>query len=567
MGNDFQCNPGWSADCVSVNTEITLVLTDFVTDMALLPFTHGMSGPTWINAQGFVGALDFFLSRRVSPEVGSVHVENESFFLSDHYPVRFSLHTLPALAPPGNPPSKARFRLGTGVCTWQQETCTDSCAGLRPLPLAATSESYQHFVSVRTTAAQSVFGPPGTPHTIPGLVCAAARVLHALLKVHRRWWPTAPLFRKAVAIRNTDHTSVGGGGAGTVPGSCPLGPACGGLKAPPSRTTVSSCKNPTRHALSPPMSVADWSPRSFKLRWVSISSAPVIYASFSIVLKKSSLPWYRGGRPSCPLWWFDSDKTLLRKARKSIPVRDLIKYCMIEWLHDTELQWVVEFLQSVSTRVPLRGLVHVDFYALPAKVPHGPIVNARPFLNFTTMWKLVGAHVAHEYVSVLARAGLRPCTQLASHASSSVAVLLRVLHDYLCSRFFRRRCVCLVVDDVRHAYGSVVHDASRCVLRLAGFPEVVELPLSPPRPPYTWVVPMGSRKRLPAYWRVLRRVAQHHPWFFAQWRRCAPFLRFSGCPHVGALVGRSTGWDTWMTPHGALIHSLTFPCLPKTCSA
>ena len=33
--------------------------------------------------------------------------------------------------------------------------------------------------------------------------------------------------------------------------------------------------------------------------------------------------------------------------------------------------------------------------------------------------------------------------------------------------------MCLVVDDVRHAYGSVVDDTMRCLLRLAGFPEVV----------------------------------------------------------------------------------------------
>ena len=77
----------------------------------------------------------------------------------------------------------------------------DSCAGLRSLPPAATSESYQHFVNVLTTAAKSVFGPPNTPDTVPGLVLAAARVLHALLKAHRRWWLTAPLVRKVVAAR------------------------------------------------------------------------------------------------------------------------------------------------------------------------------------------------------------------------------------------------------------------------------------------------------------------------------------------------------------------------------
>ena len=31
----------------------------------------------------------------------------------------------------------------------------------------------------------------------------------------------------------------------------------------------------------------------------------------------------------------------------------------------------------------------------------------------------------------------------------------------------------MVLDDVRHAYGSVVHDTLRCLLRLAGFPMAV----------------------------------------------------------------------------------------------
>ena len=91
--------------------------------------------------------------------------------------------TLLALVPPGNRTSKARFRLGTGVCKWQQETVADSCAGLCSLP-PATSESYQHFVSVLTRAAETVFRPLSTPGTVPGLLSAAAQVLHALLKAH-----------------------------------------------------------------------------------------------------------------------------------------------------------------------------------------------------------------------------------------------------------------------------------------------------------------------------------------------------------------------------------------------
>ena len=184
------------------------------------------------------------------------------------------------------------------------------------------------------------------------------------------------------------------------------------------------------------------------------------------------VPWRVAIMPSLVVT-IDCVRVVLRKAQKSTPFRNLVDYCMIEWLREEELQWVVEFLQSVSTGVLLRALVHGDFYALPAKVPHGLIVNARPLLNFTTMWKLVVAHIASQYVPLLAQAGVLPCTQFALHASSSVVDLLRVLHDYVWFRFLRWKRVCLVVDNVRHAYGSVVHDTLRCLLRLAGFPEVV----------------------------------------------------------------------------------------------
>ena len=110
------------------------MLSEFAADMTLLPFTHGIPGLTWVTAQGFVGALDFFLSRRVSPEIGTARVENESIFPSDHYPVRLCLHTLPAL-PPGNPTSGARFNLGTCV----QVATGDLCGQLHWPPFTSST--------------------------------------------------------------------------------------------------------------------------------------------------------------------------------------------------------------------------------------------------------------------------------------------------------------------------------------------------------------------------------------------------------------------------------------------
>ena len=38
---------------------------------------------------------------------------------------------------------------------------------------------------------------------------------------------------------------------------------------------------------------------------------------------------------------------VLLKARRSTPYRDLVEYWMIQWLHEEELQWVVQLMQSV----------------------------------------------------------------------------------------------------------------------------------------------------------------------------------------------------------------------------
>ena len=135
------------------------------------------------------------------------------------------------------------------------------------------------------------------------------------------------------------------------------------------------------------------------------------------------IPWQVDVMPPLAVT-IDTTRRILWKTRRSTPFRDLVEYCMIEWLHDDQLQWVVSFIQRVSAGVPLWAIVHGDFYALPAKIPHGPIVNACPLLNFTTMWKLVGAHIADQYIPLLARTGVLPCIQFELHASSSVADLL-----------------------------------------------------------------------------------------------------------------------------------------------
>ena len=102
---------------------------------------------------------------------------------------------------------------------------------------------------------------------------------------------------------------------------------------------------------------------------------------------------------------------------------------MLEWLHGTHLQWVVGFVFNVANGAPLLILVHGGFYALPNKVPHRPIANARRLQNVATTWKFIREHIACQYVPLLTHGCV--LLQFALHAPTCVAHRLRVIQHYI----------------------------------------------------------------------------------------------------------------------------------------
>ena len=80
------------------------------------------------------------------------------------------------------------------------------------------------------------------------------------------------------------------------------------------------------------------------------------------------IPWAMPMMPPL-LVTVDSTRHILRKAKRTTPYKDLIEYCMLEFLAGDQLQWVVDFFQDIARNRPLSVLVHGDFYALPSKVP------------------------------------------------------------------------------------------------------------------------------------------------------------------------------------------------------
>ena len=167
---------------------------------------------------------------------------------------------------------------------------------------------------------------------------AAARVLHALLKAHRRWWLTAHLVRKVVAARKAIRQVWEVVGLERSLEVVPLarpgevkGPAKSDYR-PLLRKPYTARIEPTYVScrLVPPEVQAAVGVDQFRAR----HSRPILrYTQEELC---AVVPWRTAVMPPLVVT-IDSVKWVLRKARKSTPFGDLIQYCMIEWLHDTEL--------------------------------------------------------------------------------------------------------------------------------------------------------------------------------------------------------------------------------------
>ena len=75
--------------------------------------------------------------------------------------------------------------------------------------------------------------------------------------------------------------------------------------------------------------------------------------------------------------------------------------------------------------------MHGDFYALLSKVPHGPIANAKPLLDFTTMWKLITVHIDNQYIPPAYSIWCLALYSVYFACSILYGNLLCVLHDFM----------------------------------------------------------------------------------------------------------------------------------------
>ena len=95
--------------------------------------------------------------------------------------------------------------------------------------------------------------------------------------------------------------------------------------------------------------------------------------------------------------------------------------------------------------------------------------NDRPLTNLVLLRKVVGLVVKEEEQPWLREHGFLPPSQFALWPGTSVWDFLRVLHDYFWHRWGSGGEAWPILDDIRHAFGSLDHVSRDSVHRVVGY--------------------------------------------------------------------------------------------------
>ena len=153
--------------------------------------------------------------------------------------------------------------------------------------------------------------------------------------------------------------------------------------------------------------------------------APPFYMS-QLDMRKY-LPWQLVTLPRLEL----SGRILRQVSRESpdsTPFPDRLEYRFLRIPADEHLDGLAQMYQRWYQGEDITSIFRGDFYAPPNKLPHGPIANARPLLNFTMLWKVFSSVLKRYLTPVLCASGVIQPLQFALYGGSSVAVM-----DLICA--------------------------------------------------------------------------------------------------------------------------------------
>ena len=475
VGGDFNQNPGWDNDCPISSPARTEAILDAFLDTNIHPVKKQSPGPTWVSAQGHVGALDHFMVSVTHTTPPITQVIHRCSFPSDHFPLILSIYDVTPLPPPECTHATNRYVIPVEITATQlahfQRVFDKEYTQHASDTLDITVQSFTHAI---LQAATQVFGQPCDAYSTPMLVQKAMQRMQAYITEHPQWWlhiTQAQQLQKhrshiwrawdMIHLENKIRVSLNnlGGSAGA--------------QAPRKPLYRKIFRQPYNASLEPTY-VSQHNAHADMIGLVALDQFRQRHLSPPLYMNRNDiLQWVQWDPPQFPPLTLTVSflRKVLKKFPRSTPFRNLLEARMVNFLSDSQLLHLVQLYNTWLAGGDMDGIYWGDFYALPNKLPHGPIANARPLLNFHTLWKIFSASIKKHVTHLLCQSQVIPVTQFALWGKSSANDVLRVIHDHVNDRWYRNLTVFLVLDDIRHAFGSVQHPTLEQILRLAGFHE------------------------------------------------------------------------------------------------
>ena len=160
---------------------------------------------------------------------------------------------------------------------------------------------------------------------------------------------------------------------------------------------------------------------------------------------------------------------MLQRTGNTVPTHDLLQYSMLREMDDDSLTIVCEVVNRYMRGEPLGALSREDLHLLPKKPPHGIGASDRPLTNLVLLRNVVGLVVKEEEQPWLREHGFLPPRQFALWPRTSIWYFFRVLSNYIWHCWGSVGKAWPVLDDVRHAFGSLDHVSQDSVHQVVGY--------------------------------------------------------------------------------------------------
>ena len=387
-GGDFQAKPGWDMSCPLASTVISTAILDTFADTSIQVVPKEQDMPTWFAPQGFYGALDHFLIPEPTKYNATVCVQSTSSFPPDHTPILLCIPQFTLVLPPSTLQHTGRIlspKVLSPIVQMRYQAAFDEFLFNRADTL---EDECQNFSTAVLQAAQKIFGPPTNLATVPTVVQRAQTDMEPFVQQYPHWW------------KDTAHNHQYQNKKARIREAWDLVQLERKLQISLTHVHAANEANAPRKPLYrrifrtgaqtgvEPMFVSGIPTPTELHGLIGMDQFRQRHLAPSLRMEAEHIQYYMQWSPlPVPDIGFTTQmiKHTLSNASHTTPYQDLLEYKFLRFLSDKQLERLAQIYNRWYGGKYLHKVFQEDFYALPNKIPHGPIANARPLLNFTTI--------------------------------------------------------------------------------------------------------------------------------------------------------------------------------------